>query len=110
MQLHAEKVDGVTIVQLPEKFNSTNTRAFEKDVKSLMESNAKMVFDLAQVTHMDSSGLGSIVACVKHLRTDGGELKICGMSQRIRALFVLVRMHHILDIHTTRQEAIDSYK
>ena len=103
-------VEGITFVQLPERINSTNNRAFEKDVARWMEPDAKLVFDLTQVKHLDSSGLGSIVACLKHMRTAGGDLKLCGLSKQIRTLFELVRMHHVFDIFNTRQEAIDSYK
>ena len=111
MLLNSESVDGITIVQLPEKINSTNCRAFDRDMAPLMgPSNAKLVFDLTQVKQVDSSGLGSIVACLKHQRTSGGDLKLCGMSKQIRTLFELVRMHHVFDIFNTRQEAIDSYK
>jgi anti-sigma B factor antagonist len=108
--LDPENIEGIVIVQLPEKINSTNNRAFEKDLAPWMEPNAKVVFDLTQVKHLDSSGLGSIMASLKHLRTAGGDLKLCGLSKQIRALFELVRMHHVFDIFNTRQEAIDSYK
>lgn len=110
MLLNAESVDGITIIQLPERLNSTNNRAFDKDVAPMMTPSAKMVFDLTQVRQLDSSALGSLVACLKHLRTAGGDLKLCGLSKQIRTLFELVRMHHVFDIFNTRQEAIDSYK
>jgi anti-sigma B factor antagonist len=111
MLLNTESVDGITIVQVPERINSTNSRAFEKDLAPfLMGANAKLVFDLTQVKQLDSSGLGSIVGCLKHLRTVGGDLKLCGLSKQIRTLLELVRMHHVFDIFNTRQEAIDSYK
>ena len=110
MLLNPETVEGVTTIQLPERINATNTRVFDKDMAQWMEPNSKLIFDLAQVRQLDCSGLGSIVACLKHQRTAGGDLKLCGMSKQIRTLFELVRMHHIFDIFNTKQEAIDSYK
>ena len=110
MLLNAENIDGITIVQLPERINSTNNRGFAKDVHAVNGPSGKVIFDLTQVRQLDSSGLGSIVACLKHMRTAGGDLKLCGMSKQIRTLFELVRMHHVFDIFNTRQEAIDSYK
>ena len=110
MLLNAQHVDGITIVQLPEKINATNSRAFENDLKPLLDENARFIFDLAQVRQLDSSGLGSIVGCMKHLRDAGGDLKLCGMSKQIRTIFEIVRMHHVFDIFNTRQEAIESYR
>jgi anti-sigma B factor antagonist len=110
MVLNAEIVDGVTIVQLPETINSTNSRNFERDMAPLMTENSRFVFDLVQLKHLDSMGLGAMVSCVKHLRTSDGDLKLCGMSKQIRTLFELVRMHHVFDIFNTRQEAVESYR
>lgn len=110
MLLNAEKVEGITIVQLPERINSSNNRAFEKDVTPMMDENPRLIFDLTQVMQLDSSGLGSLVACLKHVRAASGDVKLCGMTRQIRTLFELVRMHHVFDIYNTRQEALDSYR
>ena len=110
MLLNAEKVDGITIVQLPERINSSNNRAFEKDVLPILDENHRSIFDLTNVLQLDSSGLGSMVACLKHVRASNGDLKLCGMTRQIRTLFELVRMHHVFDIYNTRQEALDSFK
>jgi anti-sigma B factor antagonist len=110
MVLHAETVDGVMIVQLPEKINSSNSKAFEKDMAPLMKENSRFVFDLTSLRQLDSTGLGAIIGCLKHLRSSNGDVKLCAMSKQIRTLFELVRMHHVFDIFNTRQEAIESYK
>jgi anti-sigma B factor antagonist len=110
MVLNADSVDGVTVVLLPERINSSNNRAFEKDVAPLMDENRRLIFDLSRVTQLDSSGLGSLVACLKHVRSAQGDLKLCGMSRQIRTLFELVRMHHVFDIYNNRQEAVEAYK
>ena|SRR5579872_423898 len=110
MVLNAESVEGIAVVSLPERLNSSNCPAFRKDLEPLMQGNSRFVFDLSQVNSMDSSALGTLVACLKHLRGVGGDLRLCGMSSKIRALFELVRMHHVFDVFNTRQEALDSYK
>ena len=110
MLLNSQHLDGITIVQLPEKINASNSRAFETDVKPLMDENLRFIFDLTQVKQLDSSGLGAIVGCLKHLRTAGGDLKLCGMSKQIRTIFEIVRMHRVFDIFNNQQEAIQSYQ
>jgi anti-sigma B factor antagonist len=110
MLVNAESVEGITVVELPERIVSLNNRAFDKDLAPLMKPNAKMIFDLTQVNRLDSTGLGSIVAWLKRVRNDGGDVKLCGLSQQIRTLFEMVRLHRVFDIFNTRQEAIDSYK
>src|SRR5260370_25110829 len=65
MLLNAQNIDGVTIVQLPEKINITNSRAFENHMKQLTDETARFIFDLDQVRKFHSSGLGSTVGCIK---------------------------------------------
>ena len=110
MLLNAQSVDGITVVRLPEKINANNSRAFEIDMQPLMDEKARLLFDLSQVRQLDSSGIGAIIGCLKHLRTGGGDLKLFGMSTQVRTLFEIVRMHHVFDIFNTREEAIESYR
>jgi anti-sigma B factor antagonist len=110
MVLNSEIVDGIGVVALPERFNSMNCPAFQKDLEPLMKEHARWIFDLTPVKSLDSMALGTLVACLKHLRGIGGDLRLCGMSKQIRALFELVRMHHVFDVFNTREEALDSYK
>ena len=109
MVLNAQVIDEIGIVSLPERLNSNNCQAFRKDIEPLTQRNPRVIFDLTHVKSLDSMALGTLVACLKHQRSVGGDVKLYGMSKQIRALFELVRMHHIFDIFNTRQEAIDSY-
>jgi anti-anti-sigma factor len=54
--------------------------------------------DLNRLRFTDSSGLGAFTSCLRELNTKGGDVKPCGMSKQIRAVFELVRMHRIFDI------------
>src|SRR5579863_3337849 len=110
MVLNAEVVDGIAVVTLPERLNSSNCSAFMKDIQPMMQENKRFVVDLTGVLMLDSSALGTLVACLKHMREVEGDLRLCGMSGKIRALFELVRMHHVFDVFNTRQEALDSYR
>jgi len=110
MLLNAESVEGITVVELPGRIVAVNNRAFDKDLAPLIKPNAKIILDLTQVNRLDSSGVGSIVACLKQVRTAGGDVKLCGLSMKIRALFEMVRLNRVFDIFNTRQEALDSYK
>jgi len=107
--LRTEYVDGVIIVQLPDGISHTNRKAFEKDMEPILDENSEVLFDMTQVTRLDSVGLGAILGCLKRLKANGGDLKLYGTSRQIRTLLELVRMHHVLDIFNTRREALESY-
>ena len=107
MDLATRKVGDVTIVVLPgEQLDASNAKEFKRDVAPLLESCQKVIFDLAELRFVDSSGLGAILSCLRQLNAKGGELKLCAMSKPVRALFELVRMHKIFDIYGTKEDAL----
>jgi anti-sigma B factor antagonist len=111
MELVVEKIDDVTVVTLPgEQLDARNAREFKGDTAPLLQSQAKVIFDLSQLRFVDSCGLGLILSCLRQLNTTGGDLKLCGMSKRVWALFELVRMHRIFDIYATKDEAVRAFQ
>ena len=89
----------VCIVSIGEAhLNASNSKAFSKDLAPLLQDNAKVVLDLEQVQFIDSTGLGAMVSSLRKLHSAGGEMKLCGVSKPVRALFELVRMHKVFDI------------
>ena len=106
MEIPVENVDGVIVAQLPmEELDASNAGDFKRDVGPLLEAHAKLVFDLSRVRFVDSSGLGAFISCLRKVNAGGGDLKLCGMSKQVRAVFELVRMHRVFDICGTRDEA-----
>ena len=110
MELTTEKIGDVTVVVLPgDQLDASNAKEFKRDVTPLLEPNGKVIFDLTGLRFVDSSGLGAFLSSQRHLNATGGDLKLCGMTKPVRALFELVRMHKIFDICGTKDEAIRSF-
>ena len=86
-----------------------NVRDFKLAVGPMLKPNARLVFDLSGLKFVDSSGLGAILSCLRQLNSQGGDLKLCGVTRPVRTLFELVRMHKVFDICNTAEEAIHSY-
>jgi anti-sigma B factor antagonist len=69
-----------------------------------------VILDLGRLRFIDSSGLGAMLSCLRQLNAAGGDLKLCGMSKAVRAVFELVRMHKIFDIYGTREQAVSAFQ
>lgn len=105
-----EKRNAVTVVKLAlDTLDASNEKRFKTEVVSRLEPGSKTILDLSGVDFVDSSGLGAILSCYRHLHAGGGDLKLCGLSEQVRALFELVRVHRIFDICITCDDALLSY-
>jgi anti-sigma B factor antagonist len=111
MELVSENIDNVTIIALVgAQLDASTAGEFKREITPVLEQHTQVVFDLSQLDFVDSSGLGSLLSCLRHMQARGGDLKLCGMSKSVRALFELVRMHRIFHIFETQTEAIRAFQ
>jgi anti-sigma B factor antagonist len=57
-----------------------------------------LVLDLSNIGFCDSTGLGVIVAAVKRLRTNGGDLRVVTNDERLLALFEITRLDQVFEV------------
>jgi anti-sigma B factor antagonist len=110
MDSSVEMIGDVAVVALfVDELDASNTAEFKQQMAPILAEHGKVVIDLGQVRFIDSSGLGAMLSCLRHLTGKGGDLKLCGLARSVRAAFELVRLHRVLDIHATRAEAVKAF-
>ncbi len=110
MNLVQQKVGDVAVAAVPiEELDASNAEEFKRDIAPVVDANTKLVLDLSRLRFVDSSGLGAFISCLRKLNAKGGDLKLCGMSKQVRAVFELVRMHRVFDIHATSEQAVRAF-
>ena len=111
MEIAVDHIGDVAVAVLPvEELDASNAGEFKRDIAPVLEANKKLVFDLSRLRFVDSSGLGAFLSCLRHVNAKGGDLKLCGMSKQVRAVFELVRLHRIFDILGTTEEAVRAFE
>jgi anti-sigma B factor antagonist len=80
-------------------------------LRSLVEKGERRILlNLADVSYIDSSGLGELVAGFATLQKNGGELKILHLTGRVHELMVITKLFTVFDVFENEQEAIDSFQ
>lgn len=65
-----------------------------------------VVLDLTQVEFIDSSGLGAIVAAMKHMGKTR-KLALAGLTPTVERVFKLTRMDSVFSVYGTLDEALE---
>ncbi len=105
-----ERIEGVTVVTVPgDSLDASNAKEFRNIISPLLDQSKQVIFDMNELRFVDSSGLGALLSCLRQLNAAGGELKLAAVSQQVRVLFELVRMHKIFDIFETREAALSAF-
>ena len=101
---------GEALVATPveECLDASNTKELRAQLETRLPAGGNVVLDLGRVHFIDSSGLGVILACLRQLDATGGHLRLCNVRKEVKATLELVRLHRLVDIHTTRDEAIEA--
>src|ERR1700690_637948 len=111
MEIAVDRIESVAVAAVPvDELDASNAGEFKRDIRPVFQANFRLVLDLSRLRFVDSSGLGPMLSCLRQLSAKSGDLKLCGMSKQVRALFELVRMHRIFDIYGTKEEAVKAFQ
>lgn len=111
MQISTEALkntDGILVTIDSENLDAGNTREFREMMIPYLEANMMVIINMEKLKFVDSSGLGSMLSCLRKMNDKHGQLKLIGLTKPILALFELVRMHRIFAIYNTLDEALSS--
>ena len=102
--------DGVAILKVEGQLIVGNRQELKGLVQEgLDRGERKFVIDCTQTGYIDSSGLGALVSLSRKVREQGGELRIAGLNDDLRALFELTKLDTLFHISPTADEALASF-
>lgn len=109
MTLQHDLEGSAFIARLTEKsLDASNVQAFRTAIVPQLEQHDKIVLDLSNVEFIDSAGVGTLISCLRIVTERQGQLRLCGLNRAVRALFELMRMHRLFEVHPDRQSALSS--
>jgi anti-sigma B factor antagonist len=74
------------------------------------EGEKNILLNLADVSHIDSSGLGELVAGYVALQKSGGELKLLHLTKRIKELMMITNLVTIFEVYENEEDAVNSFQ
>ncbi len=69
----------------------------------------KVVINLADVSRMNSSGLGLLIQSLTSLRNKDGNLKLAGINELMEGVLVMTKLDTIFESHPNAEEAAKSF-
>src|SRR3974377_394601 len=102
----------VTIVDLSGRIAlGEGSALLRKTVRDLLErGRSKIVLNLADVTYIDSSGIGELVSGFTAVRNRQGELKLLHLTKKVHDLLQITKLFTVFDVYTDEHTAVSSFK
>ena len=94
LQILERRIGNVTVLVLSgEMLVDDGDLALRQQIHDLLDQGRdKILVDLAAVTHIDSAGVGMMVAKQKTVRDRGGDLKLLHLTSRSQRLLALMKL------------------
>ena len=109
----SERNDGkVTILALTGKVTLGEGDLLLKDkLHSLLNQGRKdVLLNLAQVSYVDSAGLGAIVGAYTTMTREGGSLKLANVTKKLQDLLSITKLLTVFETFDSEDEGLRSYK
>jgi anti-sigma B factor antagonist len=96
----------LTILALTGFLDAHTAPEFEAAVEqALEEGQVRLIIDGSGLTYISSAGLGVFMGFIEEIREQDGDIKICGLSPKVREVFALLGFEELFDIVGNRSEA-----
>ena len=111
MTINVRTVDQVTILDLNGSFKAGEADlAFRNSVGEVLSAGVtNLAINLAGVSFLDSSGIGSVVRTFLTLKEKGGEFRLFGAPKQAASTLRMVRLDKVLGLAEDETAALASF-
>jgi len=112
MQIAERRVGDVTILTLTGRLELDDGDSVLRDRANQLaaEGRVRLLLDMANVTRLDSAGIGVLVSKYLTMTKRGGTLKLLHLTERTSRLMDITRLVTIFEIFHDEDEALRSFR
>ena len=111
MKATLRQVDTTTVVDMSGRITlgegCTQLRELIRDQMS--KGNKKLLLNLADITYIDSSGIGELVSGFTSVSNQGGHLKLLNLTKKVKDLLQITKLYTVFDVYDDEAKAIGSF-
>ncbi|MBZ0171633.1 MAG: STAS domain-containing protein [Phycisphaerales bacterium] len=104
---------GVTQVEFIDRniLDEANIQAIGDEISGLIDlgDEPRMLISFANVDHLSSAALGTLITINNRIRDKGGQLRLANIDAQIYEVFVITRLCQLFEIHQSTEDAIKSF-
>lgn len=90
--------DGFAVIRLEGAVDAHTAPQFEAAVQSAIDAGQhRIVVDCERLTYISSAGLGVFMGFIEEVRDQGGDIKICGLSEKVKQPFEILGFESLYD-------------
>jgi anti-sigma B factor antagonist len=77
--------------------------------EALAGDQKNLLLNLAEVSHIDSSGLGQLIGSYATVNSRGGQMKLLNLQKRVNDLMQVTKLLTVFETYTNEESALKSF-
>lgn len=112
VNISTRQVGDVTVVDVAGRITlGDGASTFRDTVRDLVtKGNKKVLLNLAEVSYIDSSGIGELVSGFTTVSNQGGQVKLLNLTKRVQDLLQITKLYTVFEVFDEETAAVRSYK
>ena len=108
LNIHSRQEGATSVISIKGKINFEVTAQLREAVKETLASHRPkvLVIDMAEVSFIDSSGLGLLVAARSSVDKDNGRLHLCNLPAQVKKVFDQTNLTNYFSIFASEADAL----
>ena len=112
-RLRIKNQDGVTQIEFIDRniLDEANIQQIGDELAAIIDASStpKLLISFANVDHLSSAALGTLITVNNKIKAKGGMLRLADIDPQIYEVFVITKLNRIFEIHDTVDNAVSSF-
>ncbi len=110
-KMNTREVNDISVMDLSGQLTMGDACASLRDEvrDELGHGIRKIILNLAEVTYIDSAGLGELTSAWMAAKNRGGQLKLLSLTKRVHDLMQITKLYTVFDVYDDEKKAIASF-
>jgi anti-sigma B factor antagonist len=111
VKLTTRQIGDVTVIDATGRITlGEGSSSFRDTIRDLVaKGNKKILLNLAEVTYIDSSGIGELVSAFTTVANQGGQLKLLSLGKRVQDLLQITKLYTVFEVMDDEAAAVRSF-
>jgi anti-sigma B factor antagonist len=110
LKLNARTIEGVRVIDCSGRIVFGDEAGYLRDtIKKDLAENNKLVLNLANVSYIDSGGIGTLVSLFTTARNAGGDIKLVNLTKRVGDLLQITKLITVFESYDDEQKAVKAF-
>lgn len=101
----------ITILIVQNRYiDASNVKDFRNAMRTALGNTKHFAVDMSAVEFIDSAGIGALISCLRDVNSKGGSIELFSLTSGVLALFEIMRLNKIFQLHLDRQTALNALR